>query len=102
MKNKTSKLAKLERNRYSILTNDLEHCFICGQSPVDIHEIYGGCNRKQSMIYGFCMPLCRKHHSEITLNNILSNELKQVCQSKFEKTHTRDEFMAIIGRNYEL
>ncbi len=26
--------------------------------------------------------------------------LKQDCQRKFEETHTREEFMAIIGRNY--
>ncbi len=30
MKNKTYKLAKLERNRFSIITNDLEHCILCG------------------------------------------------------------------------
>lgn len=100
MKKKSSKLAKLERNRYSILTDNLEECYICHQSPVDLHEIYGGCNRRVSMEYGFCLPLCRMHHSIITNNNILSNELKVRCQKKFEETHTRNEFMALIGRSY--
>ena len=27
-------------------------------------------------------------------------QLKQICQRKFEETHSREEFMAIIGRNY--
>lgn len=26
--------------------------------------------------------------------------LKRVCQRKFEETHSREEFMEIIGRNY--
>lgn len=30
----------------------------------------------------------------------LDLRLKQDCQRKFEETHSREEFMAIIGRNY--
>ncbi len=26
--------------------------------------------------------------------------LRKKCQAKFEETHTRAEFMAIIGKNY--
>ena len=26
--------------------------------------------------------------------------LKRVCQRRFEEAHSREEFMAIIGRNY--
>ena len=100
MKNKTSKLAKLERNRKSILTDDLEHCIICKQSPVDIHEIYGGSNRKVSMQNNFCVPLCREHHRLATLNNSFSLQLKQLCQRKYEKTHTRQEWLKLIGKNY--
>lgn len=100
MKNKTYKLKKLEKNRWSILTNDMEHCFVCENSFVDIHEIYGGSHRKISMANGFCVPLCRKHHEYVTLNADGSCYLKQKCQHEFEKTHTRDEFIKLIGRNY--
>lgn len=100
MKYKSYKLQKLERNRYSILTNDLEHCYLCGKSPVDIHEIYGGANRKTSMLNGFCVPLCRQHHREITDNN--GFELKKLCQKEYEKTHTREDFIFIIGKSYNL
>ena len=100
MKNKTYKLKKLEKNRWSILTNDMEHCFVCENSFVDIHEIYGGSHRKTSMANGFCVPLFRKHHEYVTLNADGSNYLKQKCQHEFEKTHTRDEFIKLIGRNY--
>lgn len=100
MRNKTYKLQKLEKNRFSILTNDMEHCFICKSPFVDIHEIYGGRNRKVSMQNGFCVPLCREHHEFVTLNADGSNYLKQKCQFEYEKTHTRDEFIKLIGRNY--
>ena len=26
--------------------------------------------------------------------------VKRLCQKKFEETHTREEFIALIGRNY--
>ena len=73
MRNKTYKLQKLEKNRFSILTNDMEHCFICKNPFIDIHEIYGGRNRKVSMQNGFCVPLCRERHEFVTLNIITIN-----------------------------
>jgi len=34
-------------------------------------------------------------------NNSENNlKLKQKCQRKYEKLHSHDEFMAIIGKNY--
>ena len=64
---KTSKQIKLEKSRYSILTNDLEHCYICrfqGKKVLrdDLHEVYNGANRKRSILNGLVVPLCRKHH----------------------------------------
>ena len=100
MRNKTYKLQKLEKNRYSILTDDLEHCFFCKNEYVDIHEIYGGCNRKMSMRSGFCVPLCRQHHRYVTYNVSAGLYLKTLCQKTFEETHSRADFMRIIGKNY--
>lgn len=100
MKLKTSKLRKLEKNRFSILTNNMEQCFICQKSPVDIHEIYGGSKRKTSMKNGFCIPLCRQHHIVVTDSKILSDIYKKLCQREFEKKHSREEFMQIVNKNY--
>lgn len=100
MKQKSSKLRKLENNRYSILTNDLTRCYICKKPKEDIHEIYGGANRKVSMANGFCVPLCRNCHFKVTNDNALALELKQICQTKYEETHTREEWFGLIGRNY--
>lgn len=100
MKKKTARLQKLERGRFSILTSDLKHCYLCGASPVDLHEIYGAGNRQASMRNGFVVPLCRRHHQQMHLNAELANELKIICQQKFEETHTRDDFMKEIHKNY--
>lgn len=100
MKHKTSKLAKLERNRKSILTDDLEHCFICKRQATDMHEIYSGGSRKASMKNNFCVPLCRFCHQAITLNYGLNLRLKMICQEKFEETGTREEFIKLVGKNY--
>ena len=102
IKKKSNKLAKLERNRYSIITNDLKHCYICfeqGKKNVlkdDLHEIYGGSNRKRSIENGFVVPLCRKHHQDKTI----LNWLKKFAQLEFEENHTREEFIKIFGKSH--
>lgn len=105
MKYKTSKLRKLEANRYSILTDDLNHCYLCFgnehyNEPLDMHEIYGGANRQISIKNGFCIPLCRQHHALITRDNASSLILKQQCQREYEKTHSREDFIKLIGKNF--
>lgn len=98
---KTSKQIKLEKSRYSILTNDLEHCYICrfqGKKVLrdDLHEVYGGANRKRSILNGLVVPLCRKHHQ----NEEILSELKVATQQIYELNHTRDEFIKLIGKSY--
>lgn len=100
MKYKTKKLLDLEKKRYSILTEDLETCYLCRSPKQDIHEIFGGSNRKVSMQHGFCVPLCRYHHRILTDNPNENFLLKQTCQKVYEFKHTRKEFIDIIGRNY--
>lgn len=100
MRNKSSKLKKLESERYSILTNDLTRCYICKRPKEDMHEIYGAGNRRISMANGFCVPLCRNCHFRITNNYQDSLILKRECQQKFEESYGREQFMYLIGRNY--
>jgi hypothetical protein len=98
MKKKSNKLQNLENKRYSIFTKDFSKCYYCNNSmeKLDIHEVYGGSNRQRSMKYGLCVPLCRKCHS----NEMIIQDLRKWCQRKYEQTHTRADFISIIGRNY--
>lgn len=98
---RTKEQNKLEKSRYSILTDDLEHCYICkfqGKNILkdDLHEIYGGSNRKRSILNGLVVPLCREHHQ----NEEILDELKVATQQMYEINHTRDDFIKLIGKSY--
>ena len=91
-------------NRYSII-QDRKQCYVCGTTKnINIHEIYFGKNRQNSIKNGFCAYLCGIHHNlsnaGVHFNKELDLKLKQECQRKFEETHTREEFMNIIKRSY--
>lgn len=102
MKNKSSKLSKLERNRWSLFTDDLETCYICKMKATDMNEIFRGRNRQNSMRYGLCIPLCRRCHTILTDNYELETEWKIKGQLKWMEYYnlTEDEFIDIFKRNY--
>lgn len=97
-KNKT--IAKLERDRFSILTNDLTTCIICGNKKEHLHEVYPGRNRSNSMKYGCVLPLCSNCHLEIHNNSVLSNHYKVLAQQAFIKVYPYLDFVEIFKRNY--
>lgn len=78
---------------------------ICNERGLHEHHIYEGYGRRrQSEAIGAKVWLCAKHHNMsdygIHFNKEEDMELKRECQRKFEETHTREEFMEKIGRNY--
>ncbi|MEG0872962.1 MAG: hypothetical protein RSE57_06280 [Clostridia bacterium] len=100
LRNKTKKQAVLENSRYSILTNNFDECYCCGRKKEHTHEIYKGRNRKTSMKYGFCIPICDICHERTENDITFLRELQVKCQKKYEESHIREEFMQIIGKNY--
>ncbi len=103
---KSAKLRKLERNRESLFTDDLEHCIICGKSPVNLHEIFGGRNRSNSIKYKLVLPLCTcEHHNQIECKGIhfdkkLRDEWYKKGESKFIETFPNLDFKEIFKKNY--
>lgn len=97
IKQRSSKQAKLERDRDKKVVKSGK-CDVCHKNfkHLDPHEVYGGSNRKRSIEHGFVKMLCRKCHQD---EKILK-QLKIDVQKEYEKTHTRDEFIRIIGKNY--
>lgn len=97
MKKKSNKLAKLERQRdKEIVKSGI--CEFCGKfsKRLDPHEVYGGSNRKRSIKHKFVKLLCRECHS----NENIINQLRIDTQKEFEKTHTKEEFIKLIGKSY--
>ena len=101
MKNKSNKLAKLERKRKSVFTNDLKHCYLCGKNKEELHEIFAGRNRLNSIKYNLVLPLCHECHS-LNQNNLFFNDYwHKQGQLYFEEHYgTRDKFISIFRRNY--
>lgn len=97
IKQKSNKLAKLERQRDKDLIKS-GICENCGKysQRLDPHEVYGGSNRKRSIKYNFIKLLCRECHS----NENIINQLRIDTQKEFEKTHTKEEFIKLIGKSY--
>lgn len=92
--------------RKSALTDDFDHCFICGQSGwIEMHHIFGGSNRKNSDADELIVPLCHYHHTE-TPNGVHHNKdnmnyLHKVGQTYYEEhIGTREDFMKRYGKNY--
>lgn len=97
IKKKSNKLAKLERQRdKDIVKSGI--CEYCGQysKRLDPHEVYGGSNRKRSIKCKFIKMICPKCHS----NEEIINQLRIDIQKEFEKEHTREEFIKLIGKSY--
>lgn len=84
-----------------------EECWFCGKRyGLHTHHIYfGNANRKISDKQGFTVRLCAEHHNMsnhcVHSDRAMDLELKKACQRAYEdKGHTRDEFIALIGKNY--
>lgn len=101
MKKRSNKLAKLERNRTSLFTEDLDHCIICGKKKEHLHEVFSGRNRINSIKYKMVLPLCAKHHEEMHSNINLADFYKKKGQVIFEKTYPDLKFEDIFRKNYK-
>ena len=102
LKNRTSKQAKLERNRFSILTSDLDHCVICRAKKEHLHEVCFGRNRINSIKYGLVIPLCLNCHEEMHRNKEWQEYWHVIAQKRFMEYYHKsiDEFIEIFKINY--
>ena len=70
----------------------------------EVHHIFFGPNRSRSEEYGFTTDLCISHHrtgpNAVHKNRTTCRILQSECQERFEKTHSREEFVRIIGKSY--
>lgn len=97
MKKKSKKLAKLEKERTSILQEDNTKCFLCGkQGKLDKHEAFGGRNRQRSMKYKLVYYLCRLCHSKADTDKETKEKLQNNARKVFIKEHSKKEFIEIF------
>ena len=88
----------------SIITKDLEHCFICGKNNAEVHHVMFGVNRKKSTKYGLTVGLCVEHHrlgkNAPHTNREVDLEFKKFAQRKFEEIYGHEKWMKEFHRNY--
>ena len=96
VKQKSNKLAKLEKDRFSIITNNLEKCYFCSKKKMELHEVFRGRNRQKSMKWGLIVPICKECHTEITkdkeFSKVLENKAKKIFIKKYGKEKFIEEF----------
>ena len=102
MQNKSNKLASLERNRYSVFSNDTKRCYLCGSTyKLTWHEIYSGKNRQNSMKNGLCLRLCLNCHSKEQEDSQFNDYWHKQGQLYWEENiGSREEFIKVFRRNY--
>ena len=102
MHNKSKKLTKLERNRYSVFSNDTKKCYLCDSKyKLTWHEIYSGRNRQNSMKYGLCLRMCLNCHSREQENSQFNDYWHRQGQLYWEEFFgSREEFIKVFRRNY--
>lgn len=87
------------------ILQDHRECYLTRRTDnLHEHHIFGGPLRRVSEDNGFKVFLTADYHNMsglgVHFNRELDLRLKRACQAKFEETHTRAEFMQLIGRNY--
>lgn len=95
-------------HKISILQGEEKCCFLTGRTDgLHKHHIYYGSGKRAiSDKYGFWVWLRPEWHnmSEYGVHGKYGHELdmmlKSECQKAFEQSHSREEFINLIGRNY--
>lgn len=104
---------KRKKHPPSILHQKDGTCYLCIRlyenysiyGIVHEHHVYpGNPNRQISEEHGFKVYLCFRHHeyskTAVHDNYEYMRLIQQDCQREYEKNHTRQQFMELIGRNY--
>lgn len=103
---------KRKRHKKSILHQKDGTCYLCMKLEnnyrihpvVHEHHIYLGKLRQISEAEGFKVYLCLRHHMdgpEAVHNNQKNLRfLQEECQEFYERTHSRQQFRDLIGKNF--
>lgn len=102
MKKKSYELAKLEKYRESVFTDNMQMCYVCGRPASSKHEILYGTNRRNSMVFGYVLPLCLNCHRSFHKNHVLTNEWAKKCQIYHEEKYGVQDWMEHFHRNYRV
>lgn len=107
LKKQTYKHQKADRNRFSIIVDDLSVCCYpncrCNHGIIK-HEVFYGSYRHTSINYGLVIPLCEVHHTKgnfaIHHNRKFDLKMKFLAQDIFVKKYSLELFIKEFGMDY--
>lgn len=85
------------------VTKKTKECYITGYKGLcELHHCYPGPNRKTSDVHGFWCYLTPETHRQVhdNPNEDIDLMLKMACQTLYERKHSREAFIKLIGRSY--
>lgn len=103
---------KRKKHKKSIVIQPEGTCYLCMimnndrsyKTDLHRHHVYFGKNHRISEEQGFTVRLCMAHHLTgsyaVHKNKGIDNMLRKELQREYEKKHSREEFMMLIGENY--
>ncbi|MDO4647950.1 MAG: hypothetical protein Q4B26_04805 [Eubacteriales bacterium] len=103
---------KRKKHKDSIMQHKDRRCYLCMKledndtyhTVLHEHHAFGGANRDNSEAEGLKVYLCVNHHvnGPAAVHNNQKNMrlIQQDAQRAYERTHSREEFMELFGRNY--
>jgi hypothetical protein len=100
IKLRSNKLNKREKQRFSIIYQDMTKCAVCGSKPVEINEVFEGAYRQASIKYGMCMPMCHNCHQRFHNDREFALYYKIMFQNKFVENNSLEEFLEIFKIDY--
>lgn len=101
LKKRTYKHIKKEKDRFSIIYNDLTKCCNCGSKiGIELNEIYEGSYRRRSIEYGTVAPMCYNCHTKFHHDSRFNLYYKVLFEKEFLKTHSKEEFIKTFGQDY--
>lgn len=101
-----------KKHGVSILQKKDGVCYLCEKlhkscrqhACLHKHHIFGGARRQISEAAGLFVYLCPEHHETgpeaVHREYAMMRMLQEDAQREYEKSHTRAEWMALIGKNY--
>lgn len=88
---------------HSIIEGDRPgRCYVCQKYGItQRHHMIHGSRRKAADREGLTCHLCLECHHKVHNGDAqLDLTLKKIAQMAYERTHTREEWMQLMGKNY--
>lgn len=89
--------------KFSIITKDLNTCFLCGQYATDVHHVVHGCGRRKLADEDrLTVGLCHRCHMLLHDKGNFDRELQKIGQKTWmEHYHkTINDFIDRFGKSY--